>query len=202
MKIFGRKSAGRAEARPVFSRVSGVGAVASVLRGAGARGVSGQRHRPARGAAGGGRGGRGAVGGVDPGCWRWPRCGRRAGAARDGGGAAAAARQCLCPAAERRGGRWRELFALRPERVTVEADAGGWPVAYRYGVGRADGAAVGAEGRAAGGGAYQGVPSARRSLRAGLPGRGGGGGRGAQCGGAVEQGAARQCGAAVGGAGL
>ena len=25
-----------------------------------------------------------------------------------------------------------ELFALRPERVSVEADAGGWPVAYRY----------------------------------------------------------------------
>lgn len=25
-----------------------------------------------------------------------------------------------------------ELFALRPERVTVEADAGGWPVAYVY----------------------------------------------------------------------
>jgi HK97 family phage portal protein len=29
----------------------------------------------------------------------------------------------------------RELFALRPERVSVEADAGGWPVAYRYRVG-------------------------------------------------------------------
>jgi len=29
----------------------------------------------------------------------------------------------------------RELFALRPERVTIEADAGGWPVAYRYRVG-------------------------------------------------------------------
>lgn len=28
-----------------------------------------------------------------------------------------------------------ELFALRPERVTVEADAAGWPVAYRYTVG-------------------------------------------------------------------
>ena len=28
-----------------------------------------------------------------------------------------------------------ELFALRPERVTVEPDAAGWPVAYRYGVG-------------------------------------------------------------------
>ncbi|URW75443.1 phage portal protein [Sphingomonas donggukensis] len=28
-----------------------------------------------------------------------------------------------------------ELFALRPERVSVEADAGGWPVAYRYRVG-------------------------------------------------------------------
>ena len=25
-----------------------------------------------------------------------------------------------------------ELFALRPERVTVEPDAGGWPAAYRY----------------------------------------------------------------------
>jgi len=28
-----------------------------------------------------------------------------------------------------------ELFALRPERVTVEPDARGWPVAYRYQVG-------------------------------------------------------------------
>ncbi len=28
-----------------------------------------------------------------------------------------------------------ELFALRPERVTVETDAGGWPLAYRYRVG-------------------------------------------------------------------
>ena len=28
-----------------------------------------------------------------------------------------------------------ELFALRPERVTVEPDASGWPVAYRYAVG-------------------------------------------------------------------
>ncbi|NML07914.1 phage portal protein [Sphingomonas sp. G-3-2-10] len=32
-------------------------------------------------------------------------------------------------------GRVTELFALRPERVTVEPDAGGWPVAYRYRVG-------------------------------------------------------------------
>ena len=30
-----------------------------------------------------------------------------------------------------------ELFALRPERVTVEADASGWPVAYVYKVGEA-----------------------------------------------------------------
>lgn len=29
-------------------------------------------------------------------------------------------------------GRPVELFALRPERVSVEADARGWPVAYRY----------------------------------------------------------------------
>ncbi len=28
-----------------------------------------------------------------------------------------------------------ELYALRPERVTIEADATGWPVAYRYRVG-------------------------------------------------------------------
>ena len=27
------------------------------------------------------------------------------------------------------------LYALRPERVSVEADAGGWPAAYRYAVG-------------------------------------------------------------------
>jgi HK97 family phage portal protein len=32
-------------------------------------------------------------------------------------------------------GALRELFALRPERVTVEPDAGGWPAAYRYRVG-------------------------------------------------------------------
>jgi HK97 family phage portal protein len=32
-------------------------------------------------------------------------------------------------------GKVRELFALRPERVSVEADAGGWPAAYRYRVG-------------------------------------------------------------------
>jgi HK97 family phage portal protein len=30
-----------------------------------------------------------------------------------------------------------ELFALRPERVTIEADARGWPVAYRYKAGEA-----------------------------------------------------------------
>jgi phage portal protein BeeE len=30
-----------------------------------------------------------------------------------------------------------ELFALRPERVSVEADARGWPVAYRYKAGDA-----------------------------------------------------------------
>lgn len=29
-----------------------------------------------------------------------------------------------------------ELFALRPERVSVEPDANGWPVAYRYRVGQ------------------------------------------------------------------
>src|SRR3546814_3792815 len=28
-----------------------------------------------------------------------------------------------------------ELFALRPERVSVEADARGWPIAYLYRVG-------------------------------------------------------------------
>jgi HK97 family phage portal protein len=32
-------------------------------------------------------------------------------------------------------GQVRELYALRPERVRVEGDAGGWPVAYRYRVG-------------------------------------------------------------------
>ncbi len=32
-------------------------------------------------------------------------------------------------------GRLAELFALRPERLSVEADAAGWPVAYRYRVG-------------------------------------------------------------------
>jgi len=33
------------------------------------------------------------------------------------------------------GGGAAELFALRPERVAVEPDAAGWPVAYRYRVG-------------------------------------------------------------------
>ncbi|MBY0520371.1 MAG: phage portal protein, partial [Sphingomonas sp.] len=33
------------------------------------------------------------------------------------------------------GGALVELFALRPERVTIEPDAQGWPVAYRYRVG-------------------------------------------------------------------
>ncbi len=33
------------------------------------------------------------------------------------------------------GGQLVELFALRPERVSVEPDARGWPVAYRYRVG-------------------------------------------------------------------
>jgi HK97 family phage portal protein len=36
--------------------------------------------------------------------------------------------QLLCDAE----GRPAELFALRPERVSVEADAGGWPVGYLY----------------------------------------------------------------------
>jgi len=33
------------------------------------------------------------------------------------------------------GGMVRELFALRPERVTIEPDASGWPAVYRYRVG-------------------------------------------------------------------
>lgn len=36
-----------------------------------------------------------------------------------------------------REGQAAELFALRPERVTVEADANGWPAAYVYKVGEA-----------------------------------------------------------------
>jgi len=32
-------------------------------------------------------------------------------------------------------GQVRELYALRPERVTIESDASGWPAAYRYRVG-------------------------------------------------------------------
>ncbi|HMG48133.1 MAG TPA: phage portal protein [Allosphingosinicella sp.] len=35
------------------------------------------------------------------------------------------------------GGMPAELFPLRPERVSVEADAGGWPAAYLYKVGEA-----------------------------------------------------------------
>ena len=41
--------------------------------------------------------------------------------------------QVLCGAA----GEPVELFALRPERVTIEADARGWPLAYRYKAGEA-----------------------------------------------------------------
>ena len=41
--------------------------------------------------------------------------------------------QLLCDAE----GEPAELFALRPERVTVEADAAGWPVAYVYKAGAA-----------------------------------------------------------------
>jgi HK97 family phage portal protein len=47
--------------------------------------------------------------------------------------------QVLCPstALGANGDRPVELFALRPERVTVEADARGWPVAYQYKAGEA-----------------------------------------------------------------
>jgi len=41
--------------------------------------------------------------------------------------------QVICDAA----GAPAELFALRPERVKVEADAGGWPAAYLYRAGEA-----------------------------------------------------------------
>jgi HK97 family phage portal protein len=41
--------------------------------------------------------------------------------------------QVICDGA----GEPAELFALRPERVKVEADAGGWPAAYRYSAGEA-----------------------------------------------------------------
>lgn len=39
-----------------------------------------------------------------------------------------------------------ELYALRPERVTVEPDANGWPVAFRYRVGACGGARLKAQG--------------------------------------------------------
>lgn len=45
--------------------------------------------------------------------------------------------QILGDGADGFGGAPAELFALRPERVTVEADTRGWPVAYRYKAGGA-----------------------------------------------------------------
>jgi HK97 family phage portal protein len=136
MKIFGRKSAGRAEARPVFSRVSGVGAWPQSYEAQVREGYLGNAiaQRAVRLVAEG-------VGGAP---WEASDPDLLALAEVKGGGVGlletVAAQLLLHGNAyvqllSDSGGRLRELFALRPERVSVEADAGGWPVAYRYAVG-------------------------------------------------------------------
>ena len=79
--------------------------------------------------------------------------------------------------------------------------AGRWPISIAP-AGRSSGIERRRRARAAAGRAYQGASSARRSLRDGLPGGGDRRGERAQSREPVEQGAARQCGAAVRGAEL
>ena len=96
-----------------------------------------------------------------------------------------------------------ELFALRPERVTVEADGAGWPAAYCYKVGETKSRIAARDGLGRpGAGASKAAHPLDDHYGLGCLARGGGRDRGAQCGGEVEQGPARQCGAAVGRSGL
>ena len=96
----------------------------------------------------------------------------------------------------------RELHLLRPDRVAVATDASGWPTALEYREGSQRRRIALGTGRRRRGGASEAVPSARRPLRLCAAGGGPDGARHAQCRRALEQGAARQFGAALGRAGL
>jgi hypothetical protein len=100
-------------------------------------------------------------------------------------------------------GRLAQLFPLRPERVKVEADASGWPAAYLYKVGEAKLRVPVRDGLGRPGLVHlRALHPLDDHYGLGLPGRGGGGGGDPQPGDALEQGAARQCGAAERGAEL
>ena len=96
----------------------------------------------------------------------------------------------------------RELHTLRPDRMKVVPGSDGWPEAYDYSVGgRSVRFAVPADGHVADP-ASETLPSARRPLRLRADRGGGGGARHPQCRRRLEQGAARQFGAALRRAGL
>jgi HK97 family phage portal protein len=140
MKWFGWKAAGRAEARPVLSRAQGL----PVVIGEWPRSYEAQVREGYCGNAIAQR----AVKLVAEGVGGAPVAAsdeRLAGlvAARSGGQPLAETLAAylllhgnayvqVLPTPE---GEAAELFALRPERVTVEPDASGWPAAYRYRVG-------------------------------------------------------------------
>ena len=134
-----------------------------------------------------------------PGRRRLPRGARRPSARR---------RQRLCRGggADRPTGRRRpvrELHALRPDRMKVVPGADGWPEAYEYTVGgRTVRFADPGERRLVADPASVAVPSARRPLRLRADRGGGGGARHPQRRRRLEQGAARQFGAALRRAGL
>ena len=205
------RTQGRAGCRSAFSdaRVDdgGVRRGAAQLRDAGTCGLSAEPRRAAGGAAGGRGGGechdlRGRKG--QP----FDRL-RASGFAhscvhpRDGGGTGAAAWQCVRADIVRRGRHADRAVPAsaraRDDRSGCERMAGGLCLQGRGGE---DAAAGAGRAREAGSRAPQGDASARRSLWPRLPRRRGGGGGDPQCGDALEQGAARQCRAAVGGAGL
>lgn len=148
MKLFGRKS-GRDDARPALSRAMGYGGAARIVGGAWPATYEAQvraayeRNPVAQRAVR-------LVADALAGAALEP-CDPAAAAlvqARSGGQAllATVAAHLLLhgnayvqvvrgPAHENGGASAGELFALRPERVSVEADASGWPAAYLYRVG-------------------------------------------------------------------
>jgi HK97 family phage portal protein len=139
MKLFGWKSAGREESRPALSRVGGTRMVGEATGG-----YAAQVRAAYLGNAIAQRSVRLVADGLGeaPLTISSPELERLV-RARSGGQALLATLaaqlllhgnayvQVLCDA----DGQVGELFALRPERVTVEPDAGGWPVAYSYRVG-------------------------------------------------------------------
>jgi HK97 family phage portal protein len=139
MKLFGWKSAGREESRPALSRVGGTRMVGDATGG-----YAAQVRAAYLGNAIAQRSVRLVADGLGeaPLTISSPELERLV-RARSGGQALLATLaaqlllhgnayvQVLCDA----DGQVAELFALRPERVTVEPDAGGWPVAYSYRVG-------------------------------------------------------------------